>query len=70
MNRVLTILHPGSLAPVARRPVPRHRERRGGKIVDVEPAADGDGDPTIVWVPAGSDDTPDRRRTAGFDEVV
>jgi len=40
------------------------------EIVDVEPAADGNGDPTVVWVPAGSEDDPDRRRTAGFDEVV
>ena len=40
------------------------------KIVDVEATADGDGDPTVVWVPPGSEDAPDRRRTAGFDEVV
>ena len=40
------------------------------EIVDVEPAADDDGEPMVVWVPAGSDDAPDRRRMAGFDEVV
>ena len=40
------------------------------EIVDVEAAPDGDGEPKVVWVPAGSEDSPDRRRTAGFDEVV
>jgi hypothetical protein len=40
------------------------------EVVDVDPAADGDGEPKVVWVPAGSEDDPDRRRTAGFDEVV
>ena len=40
------------------------------EIVDVVPAVDGDRDPEVVWVPAGSEDAPDRRRTAGFDEVV
>ena len=39
-------------------------------VFDVEAAADGDGDPTVVWVPAGSENDPDRRRTDGFDEVV
>jgi hypothetical protein len=40
------------------------------EIVDVEAAAHDDGDPEVVWIPAGSEDAPDRRRTAGFDEVV
>ena len=40
------------------------------EVVDVEPAADDDGEPKVVWVPVGSEDAPDRRRTAGFDEVV
>ena len=40
------------------------------EIVDVEAAADPEAEPAVVWIPAGSEDTPDRRRTAGFDEVV
>ena len=40
------------------------------EVVDVEAAADPEAEPAVVWIPAGSDDTPDRRRTAGFDEVV
>ena len=40
------------------------------EIVDVEPAADHDGDPKVVWIPPDDEDDPDRRRTAGFDEVV
>jgi hypothetical protein len=40
------------------------------EIVDVEAAADPEAEPAVVWIPAGSEDAPDRRRTAGFDEVV
>ena len=40
------------------------------EIVDVETSADPEAEPAVVWVPAGSENDPDRRRTAGFDEVV
>ena len=40
------------------------------EVVDVEAAADPEAEPAVVWIPAGSEDTRDRRRTAGFDEVV
>ena len=40
------------------------------EVVDVEAAADPEAEPAVVWIPAGSEDAPDRRRTAGFDEVV
>ena len=40
------------------------------EVVDVEAAADPEAEPAVVWIPAGSEDAPDQRRTAGFDEVV
>ena len=40
------------------------------EVVDVEAAADPEAEPAVVRIPAGSEDAPDRRRTAGFDEVV
>ena len=40
------------------------------EIVEVEAAADPEAEPAVVWIPAGSEEAPDRRRTAGFDEVV
>jgi len=39
------------------------------EIVDVEPGGEA-GDPRVVWVPADTDDNPDRRETSAFDEVV
>ena len=39
------------------------------EIVDVEPGGE-DGDPRVVWIPAGTEDGPDRRETSAFDEVV
>ena len=39
------------------------------EIVDVEPGGE-DGDPMVVWVPAGTEDDPDRRETSTFDEIV
>ena len=40
------------------------------EIIEVEAAADPEAEPAVVWIPAGSEDTPARRRTAGFDELV
>ena len=39
------------------------------EIVDVDPGGP-DGDPEVLWVPAGAEDDPDDRRRASFDEVV
>ena len=39
------------------------------EIVDVEPGGE-DGDPRVVWIPAGTEDGPDRRETSAFDEIV
>lgn len=39
------------------------------EVVDVE-AGGADGEPRVVWVPAGAEDAPDERRTGAFDEVV
>ena len=39
------------------------------EIVDVEPGGE-DADSRVVWVPADTDDDPDRRETSAFDEVV
>ncbi len=40
------------------------------EVVDVDPGADDDADPEVLWVPAGADDDPDDRRRASFDEIV
>lgn len=40
------------------------------EIVDIEPSEEGDGEPTVVWVPAGKEDTPERRRTGQASELV
>lgn len=40
------------------------------EIVDVEPATDEDGEPTVVWIPAEKDDEPEHRRTSSIREVV
>ena len=39
------------------------------EIVDVDPGGP-DGDPEVLWVPAGAEDDLDDRRRASFDEVV
>ena len=39
------------------------------EIVDVEPGGE-DGDPRVVWIPAGTEDDTDRRETSAFDEIV
>ena len=39
------------------------------EIVDVEPDGE-DGDPRVVWIPAGAEDDTDRRETSTFDEIV
>lgn len=40
------------------------------EIVDVEPSDETDQGPTVVWVPAGTEDTPERRQTSLASEVV
>lgn len=40
------------------------------EIVDVEPSGDEDEEPTVVWVPAGRDDTPKNRRTSAAGELI
>ena len=39
------------------------------EIVDVEPGGE-DADSRVVWIPAGTEDDPDRRETSAFDEIV
>ena len=39
------------------------------EIVDVEPGGEDD-NPEVVWIPAGTEDDPDRRETSTFDEIV
>ena len=39
------------------------------EIVDIEPGGEN-ADSRVVWVPAGTDDDPDRRETSTFDEIV
>lgn len=39
------------------------------EIVDVEPG-DEDGEPTVVWVPAGEEDTPERRQTSPPNDLI
>ena len=39
------------------------------EIVDVDPGGP-DGDPEVLWVPAGAEDDPDDRRRASFNEIV
>jgi len=39
------------------------------EVVDVDPGA-ADEEPSVVWVPAGSEDAPENRETSTFDEVV
>lgn len=39
------------------------------EIVDVEPTAD-DAEPTVVWIPAGREDTPERRRTSPASDLI
>jgi uncharacterized protein YpmB len=39
------------------------------EIVDVEPN-DDDEEPTVVWVPAGREDTPDTRKRSPVSELI
>lgn len=39
------------------------------EIVDVEPSEDDDV-PTVIWVPAGAADTPERRRSSPPNDLV
>lgn len=39
------------------------------EIVDVEPSED-DTEPTVVWIPAGKEDTPERRRTSPASDLI
>jgi hypothetical protein len=39
------------------------------EIVDVEPG-EADDPPTVVWVPAGREDTPEKRRTSSPAELI
>ena len=40
------------------------------EIVDVEPGEGEEEDPTVVWVPAGEPDEPDRRRRTPAGRIV
>lgn len=40
------------------------------EIVDVEPSDEPDEGPTVVWVPAGTEDTPEQRQTIRASDVV
>lgn len=40
------------------------------EIVDVEPSEEADGGPTVVWVPAGTEDAPEQRQTSQASNVV
>lgn len=39
------------------------------EIVDVEPGEEDD-EPTVVWIPAGRADTPERRRTSPASDLI
>ncbi|MFT4884583.1 MAG: hypothetical protein ACI8U4_002099 [Natronomonas sp.] len=40
------------------------------EIVDVEPGEDTDEPPTVVWVPADREDTPENRRTSPAADLI
>jgi hypothetical protein len=40
------------------------------EIVDVEPNDDEDEEPTVVWVPAGREDTAKNRRTSPVGDLI
>lgn len=40
------------------------------EIVDIEPGEEDEDEPTVVWIPAGESDTPERRRRSPAGRVV
>ena len=40
------------------------------EIVDIEPGASDEEEPRVVWVPAGKEDTPERRQTSPAGKLV